>query len=174
MAGTLDLRPPVALSWARTKRTDLASASRICRHCQTELPQRRIAAALALLALSIVPSYAAGGDIVPLQHGYYVRDTTCNNASRGSLELFLGNSFGVNCSINRIENLGNNTFRITETCDDSRGDRKFTSTNVYQIINRTEFLATFSLDETHHENHYRYCPQSSLPEPWRSIKKLGP
>jgi hypothetical protein len=129
-------------------------------------------AAAGVLALSTVPSYAAGGDIVPLQHGYYVRDTTCNNASRGNLELFLGNSFGGNCSVNRIERLGNNTFRITQTCDDLRSDKKFTSTNVYQIINRTEFLATFGLDETHHENHYRHCPQSSLPEPWRS-NELG-
>lgn len=125
---------------------------------------------LSASVLGLVISLSSPGfskDILPLKRGYYVQtDTECEDASNASLNLFLGTAFGFNCSVKNMRSIGNNKYKITQTCL-QRGER-FTDTIIYEIMNNTEFIEHYAHGGG--PRHFRYCPQSSLPEPWRSNK----
>src|SRR3546814_8733928 len=69
-----------------------------------------------------------------------------------------------------IEKTGANSYRVTETCSEGGaawGTEEHISTNVstYEIPNNTSFTTK---SDSGWESSARYCPQSSLPEPWRN------
>lgn len=108
------------------------------------------------------------GDIVPLRRGYYVtHGTPCDQASNATLNLFLGNVFYKNCRVTDLARIGE-AYRITQSCVE-RGERT-RSTALYRVINPMEFSVTYAADDERPSTNsrYRYCAQSTLPEPFRS------
>lgn len=122
-----------------------------------------VPATLALVA------FAVAKDIVPLKRGFYVvKDTPCDEAANDTLDLFLGHVFRFNCVVARLRRQGN-SYRITETCFE-RGER-ITVVSTYRIISNTEYTVAYAPDTNGSgggTSHFRYCEQSTLPEPWRS------
>lgn len=111
---------------------------------------------------------------LPLQRGFYVADgTSCGQASNATLMLVRKsgiNTSRVPCDFKSIEKTGANSYRVTETCSEGGaawGTEEQISTNVstYEIPNNTRFT---SKSDSGWESSARYCPQSSLPEPWRN------
>ncbi|MDI1265725.1 MAG: hypothetical protein PS018_20960 [bacterium] len=111
-------------------------------------------------------STQAREDIVPLQRGFYVRaDTPCKDASNAALDLFLGKAFRFNCTVKSLQK-GANGYRIEQSCEERGRQENYTS--FYRILSKTEYIVTSGDGSGALSNHYRYCPQSELPEPWRS------
>ncbi|HEY9578316.1 MAG TPA: hypothetical protein VIR65_00470 [Rhizorhapis sp.] len=111
---------------------------------------------------------------LPLQRGFYVADgTSCGQASNATLMLVRKsgiNTSRVPCDFKSIEKTGANSYRVTETCSEGGaawGTEEHISTNVstYEIPNNTSFTTK---SDSGWESSARYCPQSSLPEPWRN------
>src|SRR3546814_612119 len=114
------------------------------------------------------------GSSLPLQRGFYVADgTSCGQASNATLMLVRKsgiNTSRVPCDFKSIEKTGANSYRVTETCSEGGaawGTEEHISTNVstYEIPNNTSFTTK---SYSGWESSARYCPQSSLPEPWRN------
>jgi hypothetical protein len=65
--------------------------------------------------------------------------------------------------------LPDGTYRIREPCRDPQGGggKWETTTRVYKIISDTEF----SMTGKYGEFRSRYCPQSDLPEPWKTADR---
>jgi hypothetical protein len=111
---------------------------------------------------------------LPLKRGFYVAgDTACGQASNATLMLVRKsgiNSSRVPCEFKAIEKVGANSYRVTESCSEGGaawGTEEHVSTSVstYEIASDTSFT---SKSDSGWENSARYCPQSSLPEPWRN------
>lgn len=111
---------------------------------------------------------------LPLQRGFYVADgTSCGQASNATLMLVRKsgiNTSRVPCDFKSIEKTGANSYRVTETCSEGGaawGTEEHISTNVstYEIPNNSSFTTK---SDSGWESSARYCPQSSLPEPWRN------
>lgn len=109
--------------------------------------------------------------IVPLQRGFYVKaDTPCEGASRATLDLFLGNVFRFNCQVKSLQKL-DGRYKIEQLCTEQ--DKKISYVSTYRLLSNTEYIVTSASVGDDTSQHYRYCAQSKLPEPWRSIS-LGP
>jgi hypothetical protein len=114
---------------------------------------------------------ASSGVVVelPLRRGFYVMsDTACGNASNATLLLI--RRAGVNgahaaCDFESIEQTGPTSYRAAITCRYIQGGEPEASTNVYEIPDSAQF--TYGTEDSDYRSHYRYCEQSSLPEPWR-------
>lgn len=119
---------------------------------------RVIVPILALVALPVV----AVADGLPLRGGYYVEGgVACGNASNATLSLLTleGLAFGRDfCALPDIVAVGRNDFDIAEDCGSDMETVRWT-------LESNGFSRRFSTGET---VSYRYCPQASLPEPWRS------
>lgn len=111
---------------------------------------------------------------LPLKPGFYVvNDTTCGQASNATLMLVRKsgiNTSRVPCDFKSIEKTSTNSYRVTESCTEGGaawGTEEHISTNVstYEIPNETSFNLK---SDSGWESSARYCPQSSLPEPWRN------
>ncbi len=109
----------------------------------------------------LIAEIAVAKDIVPLKRGYYMNDIECKYASNASLDLFLGDVFRNNCSVTAYQKSGD-IYKITESCVE-KGIREDIAAT-YMIISNTEYIVEWGGSR----NHFRYCPQSALPEPWRS------
>lgn len=132
----------------------------------------RFAIYATVIATVAIPAEAS--DILRLKHGYYVDvDTPCNEASNATLTLFLGGRFYQTCKISKIQKEGN-IFLIWDSCTgkaEASGMDSFKTLAAYQVISYTEFKVTnlpLEVGENTTTAHFRYCPQSSLPDPWRS------
>jgi len=106
---------------------------------------------------------------LPLERGFYVdSDTPCEQASHASLLLLQRDGLGGAsdfCAFTTIEAAGDNVYRVTQTCADSRaGQAAETSSVSFSIDSRSSFT---SVSEHGWERSARRCEQSSLPEPWR-------
>ncbi len=116
------------------------------------------------------PVESAGVDSLPLERGFFVdTGTPCAQASNATLHLHHGTGFGAargNCDFNRIARTGPNTYSVTQTCTDIHGGSAEPSTVVFEIQNRTAFLAVDRTNDWKYSA--RHCPQTRLPEPWRS------
>lgn len=132
----------------------------------TRLVAVLLISAAATLALGEV---AVAKDIVPLKRGFYVeKDTPCNEASNATFDLFLGHAIRFNCAVIHLQRQGN-SYRITESFLE-RGQRD-TIASTYRIISNTEYTVTnapYTNGSGGETSHFRYCEQSTLPEPWRS------
>ena len=104
--------------------------------------------------------------IVPLQRGFYVKaDTPCEKASKATLDLFLGNAFRLNCKVKSLQKV-HGSYKIEQLCAERDKQEAYNST--YRILSNTEYIVTSGDVGDNTSQHYRYCAQSKLPEPWRS------
>lgn len=106
-------------------------------------------------------------DVMPLKRGFYVQSkTACGDASNATLELFLGDRFRANCKRLSLTRKGQE-YELQSVCSE-RGET-IKATVYYMVHNTQEFTLR---TKTNYGNvgpmKYRYCPQSSLPEPWRT------
>lgn len=101
-------------------------------------------------------------DALPLRRGYYVAtDTPCAKASNATLMLVTRD--GVSASRSSCEMLGvtrtnARRFVVRERCDGED------MTTTYDIPADDRFTTT---SESGWTSSARFCPQASLPEPWR-------
>lgn len=106
---------------------------------------------------------------LPLKRGFYVStDTPCDQASNAT--LLLVTSEGINgartiCTFRTIDQIGRDTYRTTEACFDIQGDEPPDTRDATYTLEGDEKFTVRS--EHGWESRARYCPQSSLPEPWR-------
>jgi hypothetical protein len=129
------------------------------------MPSTRRIGALLIGAAATAGHIAFAKDIVPLKRGYYVDvGTPCNNASNSTLNLFFGRGFR-NCTVLHLQRTGT-SYRITESCLERDETNTYVST--YKIISNTRYTVTTSWSNGSGGGHFRYCEQSTLPEPWRS------
>jgi hypothetical protein len=125
---------------------------------------------LAWLAILALPT-AAGAEVVPrlpLQRGFYVNaQATCQTASNATLILVTKDGMNVSRIISRfrkIDKIGPTTYRVTEVPEDLSGQAGSPVTNTYEVPNAT----TFRLKNPAGAFEFRFCPQTSLPSPWRN------
>jgi len=106
---------------------------------------------------------------LPLKRGFYVmHDTACGNAS--SATLLLIHSGGMNgardaCDFKSIEQTGPAVYRVALACKEIQRGVIEPSTYVYEIPDLTQFR--YGTEGSDYRSHFRYCEQSSLPDPWR-------
>ena len=106
---------------------------------------------------------------LPLKRGFYVAtDTPCDQASNAT--LLLVTSEGINsartvCTFRTIHQTGRDTYRTTEACFDIQGDEPPDIRAATYTLKGDE---RFTVRADHGwKSSARYCPQWSLPEPWR-------
>ncbi|TCD05436.1 hypothetical protein EYB45_08170 [Erythrobacteraceae bacterium CFH 75059] len=111
------------------------------------------------------PTTAAAGETVdslPLRRGYYVAsDTPCGQASNATLMLVTREGVSASrssCETLRIARTGARRFEVRERCEDE------VRTTTYDIPANDRFTST---SDSGWSNSARFCPQASLPEPWR-------
>ena len=98
---------------------------------------------------------------LPLKRGFYVAaDTPCSQASNATLRLVTRE--GINwsrevCTFEKIERTGPTSYRITDSCSGEPAD--------YEVPNETSFTVDYGGGS---QSSARYCPQASLPDPWRT------
>jgi hypothetical protein len=106
---------------------------------------------------------------LPLQRGFYVMsDTSCSNASNATLLLI--HRAGMNgardaCVFESIEQIGPTSYRAVMMCRNLQGQGPELATNVYEIPDAAQFI--YGTKASDYRSHFRYCEQSSLPDPWR-------
>lgn len=131
---------------------------------------------------------ASAENPLPLQLGFYVAaDTPCANASNATLLLLRADGIGGArdfCQFLSIRQLSAQDFLVTESCADFQASEAEQRLVRYQIIDAVSFkLSRVNTDQpvlsqpSDTEVFYQgfYCPQSSLPEPWRDndLSDLG-
>ena len=104
---------------------------------------------------------------LPLKPGFYVNaDTPCGKASFATLwyvdptGVSIGHQAGT---FRKIEKIDPTRYRVTQELVDPRESKPETMTDIYVIVNPT----TFRFGEHAGATEVRYCPSSSMPEPWR-------
>lgn len=108
---------------------------------------------------------------LPLQSGYYVEvSQACAKASVASLTLVTRKGVSMVAHINtkykRVEKIGQTTYRVVEDNIDLNTNKAFSTTVVYEVTNPTSYRVTTQYGTTS----ARLCPQSSLPDLWRTSK----
>lgn len=110
---------------------------------------------------------------LPLRTGFYVSsDTACANASNATLMLVRRDGYNgarYSCDFKTVEKTDATSYRVTEQCSELGGfggdsPEPWTSTVRYEVPNDSRFTAR---QDDGSASAARYCPQSSLPEPWR-------
>ena len=125
---------------------------------------------------------------LPLRLGFYVAaDTPCANASNATLLLLRANGIGGArdfCQFLSIRQLSEQDFLVTESCADFQASEAEQRLVLYHVIDAVSFkLSRVSAEQpvlsqpSDTDVFYQgyYCPQSSLPEPWRDndLSDLG-
>lgn len=127
--------------------------------------------ATANMTAAVAPAPAPAATIrnLPLKRGFYVAsDTACGQASNATLKLVHRDGINASrtvCEFRKIEKVGPNSYRATEACSDIQSsDPPDVRVVTYTLKADTAFTTK---SEHGGERGARYCPQSSLPEPWR-------
>jgi len=111
---------------------------------------------------------AQAGNTLPLQRGFYVRkEVACPQASNATLMLVTRDGMNVSrvlTKFTKVQKTGATTYQVTEVSEDLQGKKMSPTVQVYEVPDRT----TFSLRDSSGVFTFRYCPQNSLPEPWRN------
>lgn len=113
------------------------------------------------------PAAAEVVNELPLRRGYYVRsDDTCAMPSNATLALVRRDGIS-GCDFTAIERIGESRYRVQETCMDHQGPAPtaYELTQEYEILGEDRYRLTFEYGET---VEFGFCPQDSLPEPWKS------
>jgi hypothetical protein len=148
----------------------------------------RSAVTLVLLQQLTACGPASAENQLPLPLGFYVAaDTACANASNATLLLLRADGIGGArdfCQFLSIRQLSAQDFLVTESCADFQASESEQRLVLYHIIDAVSFkLSRVSAEppvvsqpiETELFYQGYYCPQSSLPEPWRDtdLSDLG-
>jgi len=111
------------------------------------------------------PSQGLSGIQLPLPRGYYVaNDTPCRLASNGTLSLLRRDAMGAGrelCQFQSIERLSGSRYRVRENCQEN-GEQIV----LYEILGQDRYRRTSPTGLAYAA---RYCPQSQLPPPWKTI-----
>jgi hypothetical protein len=105
---------------------------------------------------------------LPLQRGFYVMsDTSCGEASNAT--LLLVHRSGINwvrtaCEFESIRQAGAKSYRAALACKDIQGGEIQSSTYYFEIPDAMQF--SYGTEDSDYRSHFRYCQQSSLPDPW--------
>lgn len=108
-------------------------------------------------------------DELPLRRGFYVRtDDECGGASHTTLTLVRRGGITA-CDFTRIERIGESRYRVGESCairgaPPGHEHERDEYTQEYEILGEDRYRITFEYGET---VEFRFCPQESLPDPWR-------
>ena len=109
-------------------------------------------------------------ETLPLQPGFFVStEVACGSASNATLILHYGRGsegWRENCDFNRIVRTDEGRDNVTQVCRDIQSGHAETSTVDFDIKSPTAYSAVNTTYEWSHSA--RHCPQSQLPEPWRS------
>lgn len=144
------------------------------------MPMIRMHRVRMALAMALVVATAACGaneaapadaatevvEALPLVRGYYVStEVACGVASNATLALVRSDGISA-CGFDRIERIGESRYRVLESCTDHQGPEPVTSafTNQYEIIGRDRYRVS---DDHGWQAEFRFCPQETLPDPWR-------
>jgi hypothetical protein len=124
---------------------------------------------IVIAALLLGPGLAAAQSGLALQEGFYVfADTPCGQASRASVVRVdrqgISDGRGT-CRITQQQRDGDG-LRIVQRCSDPFDDSTFTQR--LRIVLHGE--RAFSMFTPAGEFRFRHCPQSSMPEPWRTAR----
>jgi hypothetical protein len=123
-------------------------------------------ALVAIAALAAAPAPLAQ-DALPLTRGFYVpADVDCNAASNATLTLFTGHGFNasqVACTISDVME-DDGEYEFSEECSEIQSGSTFSNSGRVAISGDRHFTLIYDYGSTS----YHHCPQSELPEPWRS------
>lgn len=106
---------------------------------------------------------------LPLTRGFHVSvDASCATASNATLALV--HRTGINssqevCELSSIERISPQSYRAIQACSRLQGGEGGSGTVVLDIADPMGF--GIGAEGSNYRSHYRYCEQSSLPEPWR-------
>jgi nucleoid-associated protein YgaU len=118
-------------------------------------------------ATDAAPAAPEAVDALPLRRGFYVRsDDTCAAPSNATLGLVRRDGI-TSCDFTAIERIGESRYRAREACTErgfQRGER-YEVVNEYEVLAEDRYRVTYEYGET---VEFGFCPQQSLPEPWRS------
>ena len=118
---------------------------------------------LVLAAITAAPALAADG--LPLPHGYYVAtDIPCGQASNFSTYLLTRDSLRMGpeiCRFSSFDQEEDRVYIITEQCD-SKAEAS------YGWVVAPDGKGFHRTGPAMGETRARFCPQNSMPEPWRS------
>lgn len=115
------------------------------------------------------PASAATLTELPLKRGFYVTtDTACDKASNATLLLL--HASGMNgartvCDFESIEKTAPANYRAAAACKDIQYGETERTVYRYEISDNTQF--SYRTEDSDYRSQYRYCEQSSLPDPWR-------
>ncbi len=131
------------------------------------------AATAAAPAAQAHSTQAAKPGTLPLKRGYFVSaEDPCNRASNATVNLLTGN--GINgsrdvCTFTRVEPQGGGRYRVTQRCQELGGWGRESppeeSTVTFEIPDDSRFTIRWPGGSSSSK---RYCPQSSMNEPFRS------
>ncbi|MFC3102151.1 hypothetical protein [Altererythrobacter lauratis] len=117
---------------------------------------------------------AAVVEALPLPPGFYISDgESCGSASNATLILL--HKSGINssrepCEFSRIEQVAPSAFQVTQSCSDN-GEAWGRETTIYEVVSQVKVTGEQSFRLTYDSDSepvdWQYCPQSSLPDPWR-------
>jgi hypothetical protein len=128
------------------------------------------------LAGCLIPALSLGGVAgaqtvaeLPLQRGFYVsQKAACGSASNATLLLVTRdgiNSARIIAKFRKIDRKGPTTYVVSEVQQDLDGRSLGPAETVtYEVPNQT----TFKLTNSFGSFEYRFCPQNTLPSPWRN------
>jgi hypothetical protein len=106
---------------------------------------------------------------LPLRRGFWVMsDTACGDASTAT--LLLVHAGGMNgardaCDFRSIEQTGPTSYRAAMACDGIQGAGAEPLTYLFEVADHAHF--SYGTEGSDYRSHFRYCEQSSLPDPWR-------
>jgi hypothetical protein len=105
---------------------------------------------------------------LPLQRGFYVSTSTaCGTASNATLSLVTKtgmSSSQVESKFQKIEKTGPTTYSVTEVWTEMNGRASPPRVITYDVPNST----SYRLKNEFGTFEFRFCPQTSLPAPWRN------
>lgn len=115
------------------------------------------------------PAPASSLTELPLKRGFYVTtDTACGKASNATLLLL--HAGGMNgartvCDFESIEETAPANYRVVAACKDIQYGEIERTVYHYEISDSAQF--SYRTEDSDFRSGYRYCEQSSLPDPWR-------
>ncbi|WP_099864413.1 hypothetical protein [Pararhizobium haloflavum] len=118
-----------------------------------------------LMSVLLALSSGASATELPLMRGFYVdTSTTCSNASNATLFLLQRDQLVAGgreiCTFAQIVPKDSRHFVVNEVCETVRE-----MVVEWTIEGEGRFSRTYANGESHSA---QFCPQSSLPEPWRN------
>lgn len=106
---------------------------------------------------------------LPIRTGYYVNtEVECGGASNATLALVRRDGISA-CEFTRIDRTADARYRVAERCHDHQAPpgsegAYFGIEQDYEVLGDGRYRIVFEYGGT---SEFRFCPQDTLPEPWR-------